>query len=109
MFGFHQSFQMRTTLREMGPGDYLDHGGIDFSASLQPDPPHRHRLSRRMIKKARRHVAQEQAEQGRIDEILAKVSAHGMHSLTWLERRTLRKATARQRERDLELSRMERD
>ena len=48
----------------------------------------------------------EQAEQARIDAILDKVSAHGMQSLTWWEKRTLRKATERQRHRDLELSKM---
>jgi hypothetical protein len=47
---------------------------------------------------------QETAERDRIDAILAKVSAQGMHSLTWGEKRALRKATERQRKRDLELS-----
>ena len=40
-----------------------------------------------------------------IDQILAKVSANGMASLTWSERRALRKATEHRRKRDLELSR----
>ena len=50
---------------------------------------------------ADRKVAErDESEQARIDAILAKVSAHGMHSLTWLEKRTLRKATERQRKSD---------
>jgi len=44
-------------------------------------------------------------EQAHIDAILAKVSAHGMQSLTWLEKRALKKATEHQRQRDLESSR----
>ena len=46
-----------------------------------------------------------QQQQEKIDQILAKVSAQGMQSLTWREKRTLKKATERQRQRDLELSR----
>jgi hypothetical protein len=37
------------------------------------------------------------AERHKIDRILAKVSAKGMHSLTWWEKRTLRKGTERMR------------
>lgn len=59
--------------------------------------------ARRELGEARadRKLAQrEQNEQATIDAILAKVSAHGMQSLTWLEKRTLRKATERQRKSD---------
>jgi len=49
----------------------------------------------------------EEQEQARIDAILAKVSAHGMHSLTWSEKRALRRATERRR-REMELT-QERD
>ena len=41
------------------------------------------------------------AEQAKIDTILAKVKERGLHSLTWWEKRALKKATERQRERDL--------
>jgi hypothetical protein len=68
------------------------------------DPP-RKRLSKRSIRQAQKRAAAEQAEQAKIDAILEKVSAQGMQSLTWWEKRTLRKATERQRQRDLELSR----
>lgn len=53
-------------------------------------------------------LASEQAEQRQIDAILAKVSAQGMQSLTWLEKRTLKKATEHQRKRDAELARRRR-
>lgn len=49
----------------------------------------------------KREMLAEQHEQAGIDAILAKVSAHGMQSLSWFEKRTLRKATEHQRARDL--------
>lgn len=66
----------------------------------------RQRGSRRAIARARKLAQEAAAEQQRIDAILAKVSAKGMASLTWRERRVLHKATDRQRKRDLELSRL---
>jgi len=36
-----------------------------------------------------------------IDAILAKVKQKGLHSLSWWEKRALKKATERQRQRDL--------
>ena len=80
---------------------------VDYSSSLRiDDAPRRRKLSKWSIRAAQKRAAAEQAEQAKIDTILDKVSAHGMQSLTWWERRTLRKATERQRQRDLELSRM---
>jgi len=43
---------------------------------------------------------EEAAEQERLDAILAKVSARGIASLTWGERRVLRRATERKRQQD---------
>jgi Zn-dependent protease len=100
---FMLCYQRRMMLRESGPGEWGDESGVDFSASLRPERKTR-RLSKRTIKRAQKLAAAEQAEQARIDEILAKVSAHGMQSLTWWERRTLKKATEHQRQRDLELT-----
>jgi Zn-dependent protease len=106
VFGFLECHRRRLELKEMGPEGWQD--AFDYSASLHE--PHRPRhLSRRAIRRAQRLAAQEQAEQGRIDAILEKVSARGMPSLNWWERRALRKATERQRQRDLELSRSSRD
>lgn len=43
----------------------------------------------------------EKAEQTKIDAILVKIHDRGLHSITWWERRTLRKTTERQRKYDL--------
>jgi Zn-dependent protease len=101
-------FQMKRVLQEMGPSgltEYEDHA-VSANAFRPVEAPRRRKLSKRSIKRAQKRAAEEQAEQARIDAILDKVSAHGMQSLTWWEKRTLRKATERQRQRDLELSRM---
>lgn len=45
----------------------------------------------------------ERDEQEMVDRILQKVHENGMNSLNWKERRALKKATLRQRERDKEL------
>lgn len=104
---FYESYQRRMLLRETGPEDWRE--AIDYGASLFPPPEPRRRkhLSRHIIRKARRIAQQEKFQRDRIDAILAKVSAHGMASLTWLERRTLRKATAQHRRSELELSRFQ--
>ena len=49
-------------------------------------------------------LLRERSDRQKIDDILAKVSAHGMSSLTWLEKRTLRQASESQRQRDAEMS-----
>lgn len=58
----------------------------------------RRRLSRWTIRRLRRLARQEELDQHRVDAILAKVSKHGLGSLTWIERRELRRATNRQKE-----------
>ncbi len=68
------------------------------------DRPRRRRAGGRALRRARRIAQAETAERELIGQILSKVSARGMASLTWLERRTLRKATERQRRRETELS-----
>jgi stage IV sporulation protein FB len=102
----HACFQMRLALREMDPHEMDEFQNLSFSLRHPEETPRRRKLSKRSIKKAQKRAAAEQAEQAKIDAILDKVSAHGMHSLTWWEKRTLRKATERQRQRDLEVSRM---
>jgi Zn-dependent protease len=95
----------RRMLRAMGPEEYADE--TDYSAAYeQPRAPkkRRNRISQRAIKKARKRALEARLEQERTDQILAKVSAHGMASLTWSERRALRKATEHIRKRDLEMS-----
>lgn len=102
---FYYCYQTRAQLKAAGPWEFEDEG-IDYSASLwQPDEPRRKKkISRRVARKLRRQAEQEENEQAQIDAILAKVSAQGMQSLTWSERRALRKATERQRRREIEVS-----
>lgn len=103
---FLTCYQLRAQVKAAGPWEFQDEG-IDYGASLwQPEERKRgRRSSRRAARRLKRRQQQEEAEQAQIDAILAKVSAHGMHSLTWLERRALRKATERQRRREMEYSR----
>jgi membrane associated rhomboid family serine protease len=56
-------------------------------------------------RRIRREREVEQAEQAAIDRILQKVSDHGMQSLTGGERRTLKRATERQRRLDAQYAR----
>ena len=51
-------------------------------------------------KRSKNDFAAEQREQEQIDRILQKVHTSGMNSLSWIERRTLKKATERQRKRE---------
>jgi hypothetical protein len=64
--------------------------------------PRRHHLSRFTKWRARRQIRLEEAETMRVDSILSKVTISGLASLTWREKRVLRRATERQRERDTE-------
>jgi Zn-dependent protease len=90
-------------------GEFGVDDGIDYSAAYETFSPKRSRRStRRAAQKAAKLARAEQMEQKRIDEILAKVSAHGMHSLSWMERRALKKATEHQRQRDIETARIRR-
>ena len=105
---FLYCYQLRAQLKAAGPWEFQEDEGPDYSASLwksDEDKPKKRRLSRRAVRKLRKQQQDEEAEQARLDAILAKVSAQGMQSLTWSERRALRKATERQRRREVELSR----
>jgi Zn-dependent protease len=75
---------------------------VDYSASLRNEPAGRvKKRKKRWFRAARKIASREQAEQAKIDAILDKVKEKGLHSLTWWEKRTLRKATERQRQHDL--------
>jgi len=103
--GFLYCRSRRMILRETGD-EYSSDDGIDYSASLRPDPPRkRRRPSRWLIRRLRKQAERDNAEQQRLDSILGKVSAHGITSLTWSERRALRRATERQRQAEFEVSR----
>jgi Zn-dependent protease len=95
--------QQRQVLRHLGAEGALDEGDEPSGTSTEPQRRRRRKLSRRLIIRARRRAERDRAELERVDVILAKVSAQGIRSLTWLERRVLHKATERQRECDVDL------
>ena len=99
---FMTCFQMRAMMKAEGPWGFTEEDTPDYSASLYAkDEPRRRKRANVFGKwaatRARKQAKQAASEQAKIDAILAKVSAHGMHSLTWLEKRALHKATERQR------------
>jgi stage IV sporulation protein FB len=101
-----QSYQRRLVLSETGAEDWRD--SFDFGSSLFPEEkPRRKRLSRRVIRRARRIAQQEKALRDRLDEILAKVSKTGMTSLSWVEKRALKKATRQHQRCEVELSKFQ--
>jgi len=106
-FGFYTCYRQRQSLVEVGPDGFADEPGI-YAAAYEFGSPKDKRRNERAARRAAQLARDEASEQKRIDAILAKVSAHGMQSLTWLEKRTLKKATEHQRQRDLELARTRR-
>ena len=100
--GFLTCWQQRRMLQYMATEEASD-SQYDLSAAWeQPERVHRRKkIKKRWFNAARKRALAEQAEQARIDSILDKVKEKGLHSLTWWERRALRKATERQRQRDL--------
>jgi Zn-dependent protease len=106
--GFFSCYQKR--LATLADGPYESEDTTDYSAAYEIEPPRKHsKLSRwtirRAAKKARKLAIEDRREQAQIDAILAKVSAHGMQSLTWSEKRALKKATEHQRQRDVQIPR----
>jgi Zn-dependent protease len=102
IMGFLTCLNLRRQLLAAGPYEFDD--GVDYSAAYEPLTPKKKRASSWSLKRARNRAIKqerrEQADQQRIDAILAKVSAHGMHSLTFFEKRALKQATERQRQSD---------
>ena len=100
-------YRTRMVMKAEGPG----RSATRTRRTTAPTPPpptattgrRRNRAGVRAARRAEREAQAEVAEQERIDRILAKVSAQGMHSLTWREKRALHKATENQRKRDLAL------
>jgi Zn-dependent protease len=91
---------MRNQVKAEGPWAFEDED-TTYAASQWNDSPtpttRRKRVSKRVMKKAQRIAQEADMEQAQIDTILAKVSAQGMQSLNWREKRALHKATERQR------------
>ncbi|HTV47214.1 MAG TPA: site-2 protease family protein [Phycisphaerae bacterium] len=101
---FFSSFSRRRELLADGPAAMEDFSS--FSAG-DYDSPHtkKKKAAGGWMKWAARKAKKERVDQEKIDRILDKVHEKGLHSLTWLEKRTLRKATQRQKERDVEAHR----
>jgi stage IV sporulation protein FB len=98
---FVSNLNGRRAHRAAGPWGFEEEESSYSAALFKQEKPRKHRkLSKRRIRRAHKREAAEQAEQDRVDAILAKVSAHGMASLTYFEKRALHKATERQRQRD---------
>lgn len=104
---FMNCLQTRAMMRAEGPWAFSDEDSFDYgAAAAAASRPQRRKLGAKWsAMRARNSAKAAQAEQASIDAILAKVSAKGMNSLTWLEKRTLKRATERQRQRDLETAR----
>jgi Zn-dependent protease len=96
--GFMTCMQLKRQLVANGP---IKEDTIDYSAAYE-QPARRRQPSARAQRRLAKLAQQEQDEQQEIDTILAKVSATGMRSLTWGEKRALRRATENQRRRDEE-------
>jgi Zn-dependent protease len=109
--GFQTCFYMYKELKANGPWAYQDEDNTYAAASLSYASVENARnkgqqkKNARAAKRAEKIEREANEEQEQIDTILAKVSAQGMNSLTWLEKRALHKATERQRARDAEMSR----
>jgi stage IV sporulation protein FB len=97
-FGFYTCWQQRTMLKQAGPEEF--EAETLYAAAYEPLTPKRKQPSRWAVRRAAKKQQQEREEQENIDAILAKVSASGMNSLTWWEKRTLQRATERQRKAD---------
>ncbi|NNM87109.1 MAG: hypothetical protein HKL95_01165 [Phycisphaerae bacterium] len=96
---FFAAWMKRRELQAQGPDGY--EAGLTWSAGLRDLPtPKRRKLARRWFRWTAVDEHREVRDQQQIDAILAKVHEHGLHSLTWFEKRALRRATARQRQRD---------
>jgi stage IV sporulation protein FB len=94
---FSSSFSRRRQLQAEGTGELADAIAFSASQSTRTGPRGRKWFAPDFAKKAAQRSAKIRREQQKIDQILAKVSKSGMHSLSWLDRRALRKATERQR------------
>jgi len=102
IMGFFTCWQMRQQLRAAGPWGFQDEDSVDYSASIYGPGSSRKstKVAERLARQAERSKEEERALQAKVDLILEKVSHHGMMSLTWWEKRTLRKATEKQKRKD---------
>jgi len=102
---FLNCWNLNQQLKFAGAEEFDNPDAVDYSASIYAKDPKPRRSRKNWFAARAASVEEERAEQDRIDTILAKVSAQGMNSLTWMEKRALRQATERQRRRDVERNR----
>ncbi|MGH7176706.1 MAG: M50 family metallopeptidase [Tepidisphaeraceae bacterium] len=106
--GFVTCLNMRRMLLANGPEEYQDETDYSAAYEIEPEPKRRRRARNWSSRRAAKLARAERVEQARIDAILAKVSATGMNSLTWQEKRFLKKASDHQKKRDFEVARARR-
>jgi len=94
---FSGSYTRRRQLQAQGTGDLEDAIAWSAQATARTGPQSRAWFDRGAAQKAAKKNAQVRRERQKIDRILAKVGRTGMISLTWVEKRALRKATERQK------------
>ena len=100
VFLFYSCVQRRRQLQQDGPA--IMEQLLSNGASMRDVPKEKRKiLIRRWLHWTGRKTRSERMELRRLDKILEKVHDKGMHSLTWFEKRALRRATARQRDQEL--------
>lgn len=97
---FYGCVQRRRQLQQDGPS-ILEQ--LLFTGASMRDVPRekRQKLTRRWLHWTGRKNRMDRLEMKKLDQILEKVHEKGMHSLTWFEKRALRRATERQRDQEL--------
>jgi stage IV sporulation protein FB len=106
---FMNCFRMRAMMKAEGPWAFSDEDTMRYDdGAYATETKTRRKKNDRAEKRLKKLRETETSEQEKIDAILAKVSATGMQSLTWLEKRALHKATEAQRQRDLEMKKLRR-
>jgi Zn-dependent protease len=104
-FCFLNCWNLNQQLKYAGAEEFDNPDAVDYSASIYAKDPKPRKPRKNWFARRTASLEEERAEQEKIDGILAKVSAQGMNSLTWMEKRALRQATERQRRRDVEHNR----
>jgi hypothetical protein len=94
---FSGSYTRRRQLQAEGTHDLDDAIAFNAQAPVRSGARGRRWFKPGVAQMAAKRNAAIRREREKIDQILAKVSKSGMNSLTWLERRALRKATERQK------------
>lgn len=91
--------------RNLSGAAHLGGLGFGFLAPMLAGPAIGRLLHWWEVKRARKQAMDAREEQEVVDLILEKVHDQGMQSLTWRERRFLKRATERQRKREMEIAR----